>query len=155
MPSTTRWCCCKSASHFIKVNSKFSSFVQFLVFMYQDTTKFLVDMPTLSLVCFSRCRLSHNLKVKSIQVLHTKIKSRLNISQTTANNELCKAHYQKLISVIELYNMAIIVIPFDVLAKFILRKEKNKLHEDYFAFINSLQELALMQIRKLRVLIKK
>ena len=70
-------------------------------------------------------------------------------SQATAISELCKAHYQKLISAIELYSMSVTVISFDALAEFILGEKRNKLREDCFAFIHGLQELALMPFCKL------
>lgn len=139
----------KSANHFIKVNPKLFSFVQLLSLLYQDIAKVLIDTPILFLVRLCKCRFRHNLKSRPIQVLRTKFKSSLNISQATAISELCKAHYQKLISAIELYGMSVTIIPFDTLAEFILGKERHKLHEDCFAFIHGLQELALMPFRKL------
>ena len=93
--------------------------------------------------------LIHNLKSRPIQLLRTKIKSSLNISQATAISELCKAHYQKLISATELYGMSVTFIPFDALAEFILGEERRKLRKDCFAFIHGLEELALMPFRKL------
>ena len=139
----------KSTNHFIKVNPKLFSFVQFLSLLYQDIAKVLVDTPILFLVRLCKCRFGHNLKSRPIQVLRTKIKSSLNISQATAISELRKAHYQKLISAIELYGMSVTFIPFDALAEFILGEERHKLREDCFTFIHSLQELALMPFRKL------
>lgn len=61
----------------------------------------------------------------------------------------CKAHYQKMISAIELYGMSVTFISFDALTEFILGEERHKLREDCFAFIHGLQELALMPFRKL------
>ena len=139
----------KGANHFIKVNPKLFSFVQLLSFLYQDIAKVLIYTPILFLVRFRKCRFWHNLKSRPIQVLRTKIKSSLNISQATAISELCKAHYQELISAIELYSMPITVISFDALAEFILGEKRNKLREDCFAFIHGLQELALMPFCKL------
>lgn len=139
----------KSANHFIKVNPKLFSFVQFLGLLYQDIAKVLIDTPVLFLVRFRKCGFRHDLKSRPMQVLRTKIKSSLNISQTTAISELCKAHYQKPVSAIGLYGMSITVISFDALAEFILGEERNKLRKDCFAFIHGLQELALMPFRKL------
>jgi hypothetical protein len=45
--------------------------------------------------------------------------------------------------------MSVTVISFDALAEFILGEERHKLREDCFAFIHSMQELALMPFRKL------
>ena len=90
-----------------------------------------------------------DVKGLDVQVLRTKIKSSLNISQATAISELCKAHYQKLITAIELYGISVTFVSFDALAEFILGEERHKLREDCFAFIHGLQELALMPFRKL------
>ena len=81
--------------------------------------------------------------------MRTKIKSSLNISQATAVSELCKAHYQKLVSAIKLYSMSITFISFNALDEFIVGEERHKLCEDCFTFIHGLQELALMPFRKL------
>lgn len=102
----------EGSNHFIKVNPEFFSFVQFLSLLYPDIAKVLIDTPILFLVRLCKCRFRHNLKSRPIQVLRTKIKSSLNISQATAISELCKAHYQKLISAIELYGMSVTIIPF-------------------------------------------
>lgn len=140
----------KSANHFIKVNPNFFSFVQFLSLLYQYIAEVLIDAPILFLVRFCKCRFRHNLKSRPIQVLRTKIKSSLNIPQATAISELCKAHYQKLISAIELYSMSVSFISFDSLAEFILGEERHKLREDCFTFIHSLQKSALMPCCKLK-----
>lgn len=139
----------KSANHFIKVNPKLFSFIQLLSLLYQDIAKVLIDTPILFLVRLCKSRFRHNLKSRPIQVLRTKIKSSLNISQATAISELCKAHYLKLISATELYSMPVTIISFDAFAKFILGEERHKLREDCFAFIHGLQEPALMPFCKL------
>ena len=45
----------KSTNHFIKVNPKVFSFVQFLSLLYQDIAKVLIDMPILFLVRLCKC----------------------------------------------------------------------------------------------------
>lgn len=58
--------------------------------------------------------------------------SSLDTSQATAISELCKIHYQKQTSAVELYSMSIIFISFDALAEFILDEERHKLRKDCF-----------------------
>lgn len=92
-------------------------------------------MPILFRISLNKCRFRHYLKSGPIQVLRTKIKSCLNISQSTAISELCKAHYQKQVLAIELYSMLVTFISFDALAGFILCEESHELREDCFCLI--------------------
>ena len=109
-----------------------------------------LDMQILLIHLTKICYLSGIILRPDLQVLRSKIKSSLNISQTTAISELCKAHYQKLISAIELYSMSVTVISFDAFAEFILGEERHKLREDCFTFIHGLQEPALIPFCKLK-----
>jgi len=101
-----------------------------------------------------RCRVGHGHKDRpDVKNTNQFIKANPKFVTTCLSSptisEMCKAHYQKLISAIELYSMSVTFIPFDALAEFILGEDRHKLREDCFAFIHGLQELALMPFRKL------
>lgn len=65
----------KSANHFIKVNPKFFSFVQFLSFLYQDMAKVLVD----TLILFSFASASVDLGIILSLYLYESCEQRLRV----------------------------------------------------------------------------
>ena len=145
----------KGADHFIKIKSKLVALVQFFCLMYQYIAKILVYPPIPLFVRFRKRGSRDNLQSGPIQVLRTKVKGCLNISQSAPVRELGKAHRHKLVTASEFDGMSIAFIALDALGKFVFSEERHKLRKDCSTLIQGLRGLALVPSANLRVLIEK
>ena len=139
----------EGANHFVKVNSQLLAGIKVLRLLYQDIAKVLIYTPIMLLVRFRKGGLRHYLQARPIQVLRTKVKCGLNVSQTASVCELSKAHHKELVPAIELDGVPVAFVATHTLAEFIFGKERHKLCEDCFTLVHGLREAAQMPSRKL------
>ena len=126
------------ANHLVKVYSQLLASIKVLGFLYQNIAKVLIYTPFSLLVRFCKGGFRHHLQPGPVQILRSKAKSCLNISQAVSVSELSEAHHKELVPAIELDCMPVTFVAIDTLAEFIFGEERHKLCEDCFTLVHGL-----------------